>query len=114
MDFFEMLASETPSEDPHSPLPPFQSTQSRGTSAPRPSTIPSDRRDALQNVSSQMPPQAFFDFVNVKSKVPLTQLSAKEAWWPIMFGRSCPATETHSQCPHSSSSGVLRTGFLVP
>ncbi|RSH80818.1 hypothetical protein EHS25_006987 [Saitozyma podzolica] len=69
MDFFEMLASETPSEDPHSPLPPFQSTQSRGTSAPRPSTIPSDRRDALQNVSSQMPPQAFFDFVNVKSKV---------------------------------------------
>ncbi|RSH95805.1 hypothetical protein EHS25_000897 [Saitozyma podzolica] len=27
----------------------------------------------------------FSDFINIKSKVPLTQLSANEAWWPIMF-----------------------------
>jgi hypothetical protein len=92
MDFFEMLANETPPEAPHAPLPPLQATQSRGKSTPRRSTIPSHRRDALQTVPSQAPPQTFFDFVNVTGKVPLIQLSAKEAWWPIMFGKSCSAT----------------------
>jgi hypothetical protein len=92
MDFFEILASETPPEAPHAPLPPLQATQSRGKSTPRGSTIPSHRRDALQTVPSQAPPQTFSDFVNVTGKVPLTQLSAKEAWWPIMFGKPCPAT----------------------
>lgn len=34
----------------------------------------------------QEPTQNFFDFVNMKSKTPLTQLGRGEAWWPIMFG----------------------------
>jgi hypothetical protein len=37
-------------------------------------------------VSTQAPSETFLDFVRIKSNVPLTQLSAKEAWWPIMFG----------------------------
>ncbi|GFZ48049.1 hypothetical protein JCM24511_05797 [Saitozyma sp. JCM 24511] len=47
----------------------------------------SERRNTVQTHTddSQAPTQTFFDFVQVKSRVPLTQLSAKEAWWPTLF-----------------------------
>ncbi|RSH85420.1 hypothetical protein EHS25_004816 [Saitozyma podzolica] len=82
MDFLEMLASEPPPEAPRVPLPPLEEEPTRW---PRRSTILFHRRDTAQTSTTQEPSQNFFDFVNIKSKVPLTQLSAKEAWWPIMF-----------------------------
>lgn len=36
---------------------------------------------------SQAPTQTFFDFVNMNGTKPLTELSAREAWWPILFGK---------------------------
>lgn len=37
----------------------------------------------------QAPTQNFFDFVNMNGRKPLTELTAKEAWWPILFGTFC-------------------------
>jgi hypothetical protein len=37
---------------------------------------------------SQGPTQTFFDFVNMNGLKPLTELSAREAWWPVLFGKS--------------------------
>lgn len=37
---------------------------------------------------TQEPTQNFFDFVNMNGTKPLTELSAREAWWPILFGES--------------------------
>lgn len=34
---------------------------------------------------SQQPTQNFFDFVQMGGRKPLTDLSAREAWWPVMF-----------------------------
>jgi hypothetical protein len=39
-------------------------------------------------VNGQVPPTTFADFVNIGDKKPLTQLTKREAWWPIVFGRS--------------------------
>jgi hypothetical protein len=36
---------------------------------------------------SQGPTQTFFDFVNMNGTKPLTELSGREAWWPILFGK---------------------------
>lgn len=38
--------------------------------------------------STQAPTQNFFDFVNMDGRKPLTELTSKEAWWPILFGKS--------------------------
>ena len=38
-------------------------------------------------ISTQAPTQNFFDFVNMDGRKPLTELTAKEAWWPILFGK---------------------------
>ncbi|GFZ48389.1 hypothetical protein JCM24511_06137 [Saitozyma sp. JCM 24511] len=76
LDFSEMLANELPLAAPSDPLPPLLQTSTGRTSTLRRSTIG--------------PTQTFFDFVQVKSRVPLTQLTAKEAWWPIMFGEPRP------------------------
>jgi hypothetical protein len=50
---------------------------------------------------SQGPTQLFFDFVNMNGRKPLTELSAKEAWWPVLFGMS------------SSPLGVMRSGLTI-
>jgi hypothetical protein len=42
------------------------------------------RKDSVD--PSQAPTQTFFDFVNMNGVKPLTELSAKEAWGPILFG----------------------------
>ncbi|RSH95859.1 hypothetical protein EHS25_000952 [Saitozyma podzolica] len=85
LDFFEMLASEPSAED-SSTWPPFEGPSTHRKSGPRHSTVMSERRATVGTNTSQEPTQNFFDFVQVKGKVPLTQLSAKEAWWPTMFG----------------------------
>jgi len=41
---------------------------------------------------TQEPTQTFFDFVNMNGTKPLTELSAREAWWPILFGVSYSLT----------------------
>lgn len=38
--------------------------------------------------STQAPTQNFFDFVNMDGRKPLTELTSKEAWGPILFGTS--------------------------
>jgi hypothetical protein len=87
LGFFEMLASERSLEASHVPLPPLEEEP---TWRPRRSTIVSHGRDTAQTSTAgeqtQEPSQRFLDFVKIKSKVPLTQLSAKEAWWSVMFG----------------------------
>ncbi|GFZ44322.1 LOW QUALITY PROTEIN: hypothetical protein JCM24511_02044 [Saitozyma sp. JCM 24511] len=82
LDFFEMLANESTSPTPSDPLPPRLQTSTDRTSTLRRSTIGSN---GLNTLTTQEPTQTFFDFVQVKSRVPLTQLTAKEAWWPILF-----------------------------
>jgi hypothetical protein len=62
-------------------------TQTRRKWSDRRSAVHS-RRDTIITGTSQAPTQSFFDFVSMKGKVPLTQLSAREAWWPILFGTS--------------------------
>jgi hypothetical protein len=85
LNSFEMLASEPSAEDPGT-WPPLEGSWTRRKSAPRRSTVMSERRATVATDTSQEATQNFFDFVHVKGKVPLTQLSAKEAWWPTMFG----------------------------
>jgi hypothetical protein len=87
MDFFEMLASDPPQLAPPSRQPHVVETQTRRKWSDRRSAVHS-RRDTIITGTSQAPTQSFFDFVSMKGKVPLTQLSAREAWWPILFGTS--------------------------
>ena len=112
MDFFQMLAADPPSTPAidRSPIPlPPSAHAPRRRSLVRRATVSLVKRvpgslgaSAAQNwigqdpkeprvpspppLPVQEPTQNFFDFVNMKSKTPLTQLSKKEAWWPIMFG----------------------------
>lgn len=36
---------------------------------------------------AQAPTQRFFDVVQMGSRKPLTELTPREAWWPVMFGK---------------------------
>lgn len=50
---------------------------------------PHGRRHTGQSLSGgmgQAPTHTFFDFVNMNGRKPLTELTAKEAWWPVVFG----------------------------
>lgn len=89
-DYFEILSSEPRIEGSRGTWPPpplDDAVARRKSSAPGRSTvtITSGRRPTTQE-----PTQNFFDFVQRKSRVPLTQLSAKEAWWPTLFGELPP------------------------
>ena len=98
MDFFQMLAADppmTPATGSPVPLPTAvvaprkRSLVRRATvSLARrvPGSLGTDRAPSPPPLPVQEPTQNFFDFVNMKSRTPLTQLSKKEAWWPIMFG----------------------------
>jgi hypothetical protein len=90
LDFFAMLASEPPTEAPGA-WPPLECPSTRRKSAPQRSTVMRERRATAGTVTSQEPPLNFLDFVQVKGKVPLTQLTAREAWWPTIFGERPPA-----------------------
>jgi hypothetical protein len=80
MDFFEMLATEPPESYPDG--------RPRQHSVGRRSTISESRRNTIQAGDEQAPTQKILDFVNIQSKKPLTELSAREALWPVMFGGS--------------------------
>lgn len=80
MDFFQMLAAD-PAERPITPPPPSPRISRRLTISSHPPPVP-----------NQEATQTFFDFVNMKGRTPLTDLTAKEAWWPIMFGESSHTT----------------------
>jgi hypothetical protein len=89
IDFFQMITSDpsVPAAVCHPfPQQPLEEKHSRRAS--RRSTLYYFRSEKRPSEPAQQPPQKFLDFVQLKSKVPLTQLTAKEAWWPIMFGRS--------------------------
>jgi hypothetical protein len=63
---------------------------------------------------SQAPTQTFFDFVNMNGTKPLTELSAREAWWPIIFGMfhmRYALAQLTSQYRSSSFCGVSRTVY---
>lgn len=90
MDFMQMLAMD----DPHPP--PAQLNRNRSNSVPMPgSPEASPRRLSRKSivfhskrdheVTDQQPTQTFFDFVNMSGKKPLTELTPKEAWRPILF-----------------------------
>jgi hypothetical protein len=48
----------------------------------------SSAKPAFGPIQPQLPPTTFMDFVKLGDKKPLTQLTSREAWWPILFGES--------------------------
>jgi hypothetical protein len=46
----------------------------------------SGRRTSVANGNVQQPRTTFIDFVNLCKRKPLTELTRKEAWWPVLFG----------------------------
>jgi hypothetical protein len=80
MDFFEMLATEPPESYPEG--------RPRQHSLAWRSSVSESRRNTIQAGDEQAPTQKILDFVNIQSKKPLTELSAREAVWPVMFGES--------------------------
>jgi MFS family permease len=117
MDFFQMLAADpqTSAAPRHVTLPNTVAPLAFPTELISPTTEvppapPMDNKATMSNLSrkftrhatlistrtrkesvdpTQEPTQNFFDFVNMNGTKPLTELSAREAWWPILFGKSC-------------------------
>jgi len=98
MDFFEMLSSgPAPTESIHSSPPQHFSpifpsltrnvtNNRKGSIQPRLSAGSKGAMGTVDMVdASQGPSQTFFDFVNMNSRKGLTELSEREAWWPILF-----------------------------
>lgn len=54
------------------------------------SRVSSQGRSRIQGSSSggmgQAPTAVFLDFVNMNGRKPLTELTARESWWPVAFG----------------------------
>jgi len=76
MDFMQMLAADDAvlrTVDPPT-VSPFRKVSRLST-----------RRTSKAQSSIQQPTQRFFDFVNMGGKTPLTELTAREAWWPVLF-----------------------------
>jgi hypothetical protein len=69
LDFFEMIASEPPAKAPGA-WQPLEGPSTRRTSAPQCCTVLSENPATVQANASQEPTQNFFDFVQVKGKVP--------------------------------------------
>lgn len=116
MDFFQMLAADPPTTSTTRPIQsspgrvaplalpnmspilhntptmteasPFEIRESiPPRKVPRRATMLSfNGRPKEKEVNTQAPTQNFFDFVNMNGQKPLTELTAKEAWWPVLFG----------------------------
>jgi len=83
MDFMQMLSTnDPPATHPPADLPVSPTTQSRKLSKRSMSIFQPHREMPEPN---QQPTQNFFDFVNMGGQKPLTQLTTKEAWWPVLF-----------------------------
>jgi len=83
MDFMQMLTvDDPPGGHTIADIPVSPTSQPRKLSK-RSLSIFQPHREIPQ--PNQQPTQTFFDFVNMGGKKPLTQLSAKEAWWPVLF-----------------------------
>ena len=88
MDFMQMLAMDEPCPPTGgSPQVAQYNTpvETGGTlrRLSRKSSIFRPHRDHMD--PDQQPTQTFFDFVEMRGKKPLTELTAREAWWPILF-----------------------------
>ena len=89
MDFMEMLAmDDVPPLTPVSNTFPIhfappESPERQPRRLSRRSTI--FHRDKEFIAPDQQPTQTFFDFVEMGGRKPLTELTAKEAWWPVLF-----------------------------
>lgn len=83
MDFMQMLsANDPPAGHPIVETPISPTSQPRKLSK-RSLSIFQPHREVPE--PNQQPTQTFFDFVNMGGKKPLTQLTAREAWWPVLF-----------------------------
>jgi hypothetical protein len=110
MGFFEMLASEPLASTPSTWPPPEAQHAPYGPSQRRPTVVADPRRRSTgQTDTSQGPSQNFFDFVQVKGRVPLSELSSRDAWWPTLFGERPQTAATDFQYPPSSSFGASPT-----
>jgi hypothetical protein len=60
---------------------------------------------------TQQPTQVFFDAVQIGGRKPLTELTPREAWWPVMFGKRTELAPwlTYPQSAYSSSYGDSAT-----
>jgi len=76
MDFMQMLADDEPLRAEEPAAPPYRKMS-------RLSRISIRRVSRDQSV--QEPTQRFFDFVNMGGEKPLPDLTAREAWWPVLF-----------------------------
>ena len=78
MDFAQMLAADPAAErdvEPMTMVSPFRKL----------SRLSIRRLSREPAISLQEPTQRFLDFVNMGGKKPLLELSAREAWWPVLF-----------------------------
>ena len=70
-------------------IPPVTAEKRRPSAISRTLSRISHRRSLVGAPESvQEPTRTFFDFVNMESKKSLLQLSGKESWWPVLFGKS--------------------------
>jgi hypothetical protein len=78
MDLFEFFASADGLVDrPGERRPTAFSTAASANVLHQPST---------HKTTGQTPPTALMDFVNLGRTKPLTELTRREAWWPVLFG----------------------------
>ena len=81
---FEQMIAMGPLPAAPAPPPPSPSPRRR-SSAPSWIVQRLSRSGQTSDDSAQEPTRNFFDFVNMGDRKPLTQLTAKEAWWPVLF-----------------------------
>jgi hypothetical protein len=76
LNLFECLATS----------PPPSETTRTGPHHGRRLTWKGRRSLGTDRDACQQPPTSFVGFVNVCERKPLTELTRREAWWPVMFG----------------------------
>jgi hypothetical protein len=85
MDVFEFLETANTLVDAPPPVETTRPSPERRLTAVSMSKY-MKRSKSVPGSTCQKPPTKFMDFVNLGYKQPLTVLTQREAWWPVMFG----------------------------
>jgi hypothetical protein len=98
MDIFEFFntataspAASPPPPDPPSCVPHVESHQECDRFTPTSilghfQGLHGRRKSSVTSEPKQQPPTTFMDFVRISDRKPLTELTRREAWWPVVFG----------------------------
>lgn len=85
-DLFDMLASDPQHLGAHAAHPPHRKPERQSHSTTSKIKNMFGHRHSTSTDTTQEPTQAFFDFVRMGGKKPLTELTAKESRGPVIFG----------------------------